>query len=68
MQTVTPSRPSLRSSLLRSLLLRGKNTTGISASIAKSESEEVNGKPDPPPDVPHRQASPSHEWSSRTPS
>lgn len=49
MQTLTPARPSLRSRLLRSILLRTKNTNDIAATIAKMEAEEVNGRPDPTP-------------------
>lgn len=45
----TPRRPSLRSRILRSILLRAKNTNDITATLAKKEAEEVNGRPDPTP-------------------
>lgn len=49
MQNLTTASPSLRSRLLRSILLRTKNTSDITATVAGKEAEEVNGRPEPTP-------------------
>ncbi|MDQ0733288.1 alpha/beta hydrolase fold domain-containing protein [Arthrobacter sp. B1I2] len=49
MKTLTSPRPSLHSRLMRSILLRTKNTSDIAATVAKYQAEEVDGRPDPTP-------------------
>ncbi|WP_314213227.1 alpha/beta hydrolase [Pseudarthrobacter equi] len=49
METLTPPQTSLRSRILRLILVRTKNTSDIATTIAKKEAEEVNGRPDPTP-------------------